>query len=117
MVTPIFKKGSTLDVSNYRPISLLSNLERLFEKLMYSRLVEFLERHNSFYPNQCGFRLGHSTTHALAGITNRIFNSLDECQFACGIFVDLQKAFDAVDHKIIIKNYPIMVFVAFLTFG
>jgi hypothetical protein len=83
---------------------LLSNVEKVFEKLMYSRLVEFLERHNSFYPQQFGFRQKHSTTHALASITNRIFNSLDKGQFACGVFVDLQTAFDTVDHEILIQK-------------
>ena len=68
---------------------------------MYSRLANFLQKHNSVYLRQFGFRKGYSTNHALASITERILKSLDKGQFACGVFVDLQKAFDTVDHEIL----------------
>ena len=104
-VIPVFKnKGSPLEVSNYRPISLLSNIEKIYEKVMYSRLICFLEENNQIYSRQFGFRKGHSTENTLINIVERIRNSLDNGEFACGVFVDLQKAFDTVDHEILLAK-------------
>ena len=103
-VIPIFKKGDKLLVSNYRPISLLSNINKIFEKLVYSRLYKFLEIHNCIYELQFGFRAKHSTQHALASLTELVRLALDEGSFACGIFVDFQKAFDTVDHSILLNK-------------
>ena len=74
---PIFKKGSRLQVSNYRPISLLSNLNKILEKLVHSRVYAFLEEHNCLYSLQFGFRKKHSTNHALIEITETIRQALD----------------------------------------
>ena len=102
---PIFKnKGSEQLCSNYRPISLLSNINKLIEKMMYSRLSSFLEFHNCIYKNQFGFHTNHSTFHAIVSITEDIRQSLDNNFFACGIFIVLQKAFDTVDHNILRKK-------------
>ena len=104
-VSPTFKnKGDPLDFSNYRPISLLSNINKIFEKLVYSRLYSFLNLHNSIYDLQFGFRAKHPTNHALISLTENIREALDSGKFACGIFIDLQKAFDTVDHKILLKK-------------
>ncbi|MEM6831004.1 MAG: reverse transcriptase family protein [Bacteroidota bacterium] len=103
-VIPVFKKGSPLEPSNYRPISLLSNIEKIFEKLMYSRLISFLENNSIIYSRQFGFRKSHSTSHALINLIERIRQCLDKNQYAVGIFVDLQKAFDTVDHKILCRK-------------
>ncbi len=104
-VIPIFKnKGDQLLVSNYRPISLLSNINKIFEKLVYSRVYSFLNLHNCIYELQFGFRAKHSTNHALLSLTEMIRFALDNSNFACGIFIDLQKAFDTVDHKILLKK-------------
>jgi hypothetical protein len=101
-VIPIHKMGSHLNYSNYRPISLLSNLSKLFEKAMFHRLNNFLEKHKCIYKHQYGFRNKHSTTHALIEITEKIRQALDNKNFACGVFIDIQKAFDTVDHKILL---------------
>ena len=104
-VIPIFKnKGDELQVSNYRPISLLSNINKIFEKLAYSRLYSFLNLYNCIYELQFGFRAKHSTNHALFSLTEMIREALDQGNFACGIFIDLQKAFDTVDHNILLKK-------------
>ena len=71
-IIPIHKKGSKLDVDNYRPISLLSNVNKVFEKLMYERVYRFLTLKQSFYEMQFGFRENHSTTHALISLTEKI---------------------------------------------
>ena len=104
-VVPVFKnKGSPLDVSNYRPISLLSNIEKIYEKAVYSRVMNFLNRFDQIYSKQFGFRKAHSTVDTLISITERIRERLDKREFACGVFVDLQKAFDTVDHEILISK-------------
>ena len=69
------------------------------EKLIFKRVYEFLEKYNCFYDLQFGFRSKHSTVHALISITESIRSALDESKYVCGIFVDLQKAFDTVNHK------------------
>ena len=102
-VIPIFKgKGSDLDSCNYRPISLLSNIDKIIEKLMFKRLYCFLSKNNIIYNLQFGFRENHSTTHALIYLTEKVRKALDDNSYSCGVFVDLQKAFDTVDHEILL---------------
>ena len=104
-VIPIFKdKGSDLEYCNFRPISLLSNINKIIEKLMHDRLYTFLKKYKCIYDLQFGFRNGHSTTHALTDLTDDIRKAIDENKFAVGVFVDLQKAFDTVDHEILLKK-------------
>ena len=91
-VVPVLKKDSKLDYSKYHPISLLSNIE----KLMYKRLYTFLNKKNVIYNLQFGFRQQYSTSHALINITENIRKALDDGNIGCRVFVDLQKAFDTV---------------------
>ena len=100
-VIPIHKKQSKVDYTDYRPISLLSNIEKIIEKLMYKRLSNFLKIKNLTYSLQFGFRPKYATTRALINLTDSIRQSLDERSFGCGIFVDLQK--DLI--LLIIKSY------------
>ena len=86
---PIFKKGSHHLISNYRPISLLSNLNKILEKLMFDRTYDFLDRFNSIYDLQFGFRKKYSVNHALIKITESIRAALDGKKVACGIFKKL----------------------------
>ena len=101
---PIYKKGSKVSTGNYRPISLLSNINKILEKLMFNRVYKFLEDQKCIYNLQFGFRKKHSTNHALIEITESIRKALDNNRYACGIFIDLQKAFDTVNHTILINK-------------
>ena len=104
-VIPIFKnKGSEQDFNNYRPISLLSNIDKIFEKLVHSRLISFLDQHSQIISKQFGFRKKHSTAHTLISLIEEIRSHLDKGQFSCGVFIDLQKAFDTVDHNILLEK-------------
>ena len=103
-VVPVFKKGSKLDCSNYRPISLLSDVEKILEKLMYKRVYSFLTENNIIYDLQFDFRRKFSASHALINLTEKIRQALDEGYIGCGIFVDLQKAFETVDHEILLSK-------------
>ena len=103
-VITLFKKGNPELPSNYRPISLLSIFSKIFEKLMYKRLYKFLEIHNILYSLQFGFQENHSIDHALVSLTEAIRDTLDNKRFGCGIFIDLQKAFDTVNHKILLAK-------------
>ena len=104
-VIPIYKgKGSEQDATNYRPITLLSNIDKVFEKLVHARFTKFINENNIIYSHQFGFRKQHSTLDNLICLTETIRKSLDEGKFSCAVFLDLQKAFDSVDHKILLKK-------------
>ena len=102
IVTPIYKADDETDPNNYRPISLLSVLNRIFEKLMYKRLKSFINKNDMFFSSQYGFRENCSTQHAILDILNKIQNNIDKRFYSCGIFIDLKKAFDTVDHPILL---------------
>ena len=101
---PVFKKNSKLDYSNYRPMSLLSNIEKILENFMYNRLYTFPNNNNIIYNLQFGFRQQYSTSYALINITENRRKALDDGNKGCGVFVDLQKAFDIVDHQILLAK-------------
>ena len=111
---PIFKAEDNTNANNYtgRPISLLSNFNRIFEKLVYSRMESFIKQNDILSPSQYGFRKVHSTQHAILDIVSTIQKNMDKRLFSCDVFIDLEKAFDTVDHKILLHKFKsTMVFV------
>jgi hypothetical protein len=101
-VLPVYKKGSAFEVQNFRPISLLSNLSKIYEKLIHNRLIDYLEKNNLLCNEQFGFRKNLGTQSALSSFVNSILQSLDESQYTAGIFCDLSNAFDCVDHSLLL---------------
>ena len=104
-IVPIYKKDFKLDFSNYQLISLLSIIENILEKLMYNRVYNFFTKNNLIYPLQFGFRQQYSTFHALISLTEDIRKNLYKGNTGCGIFVDWQKAFDTVEHDILLAKF------------
>ena len=103
-IVPVFKSGDELDANSYTPISLLFNFNRIFEKLMYSKMISFIEERELLYQAQYGFRKSHSTHHAILDIINTIQSNMDKRLSSCGIFIDLKKAFDTVNHGILLNK-------------
>ena len=103
-VIPIYKKKSKLKCENYRPISLLSNIDKILEKIMYKRLYEYFGSNDLIFLLQFCFRQNHSTSYALLNMTEEIKKQIDRGNIGCGVFIDFQKAFDTVDHNILIEK-------------
>ena len=103
-VLPIFKAGTKDDPGNYRPISILSSVARVFEKLLYDQLYHYLSSNNLLGKQQWGFRKMHSTVSALQSITNNWILNMDNGRANAVIFLDLKKTFDTVNHDIIIQK-------------
>jgi len=103
-IIPIFKAEDNTNANNYRPISLPSNFNRIFEKLVYSRMESFIEQNDILSSSQYGFCKVHSTQHAILDILSTIQENMDKRLFSCGVFIDLKKAFDTIDHKILLHK-------------
>lgn len=98
-VIPIYKKGEETNIKNYRPISILPSISKIFEKAMYLNLTRHLEKYNLYNEEQHGFRKQKSTITALISFIESVIDSLDEKNQAAGIFMDLSKAFDSISHS------------------
>ena len=103
-VTPIFKKGNQEDVGNYRPVSTLPIFGKIFEKVIYSRIYSFALSQNILDENQFGFRKSHSTSHAVNYSVRIIEESIKKQNHVLGIFIDLSKAFDTIDHSTLLTK-------------
>ena len=103
-VIPFFKKEDPSLCTSNRPISLLSNLSKIIETLVHKRVSNFLTEQNAMYEKQFRFRNNHSTMHTLAELTEKIRQACDSGQFSCGVFLNLQKPFDTVNHNIIFRK-------------
>ena len=103
-VVPIHKGDSIFELSNYRPISLLPIFSKILEKIMYSRVISFVKKHNLLYQYQFGFQHGMSTEFAVNSLVNNIVKCLENKQVGFCILLDFAKAFDTVNHDILLNK-------------
>ena len=96
-VIPIFKAGDVDILTNYRPIWILSSFSKIYEKVMYNRLLDFIERFKILYSFQFSFRTKHSTNHTLTHLVNKIATEIDQNKISIGVFLDLSKAFGTLN--------------------
>lgn len=103
-ITPVFKTGDPSLMSNYRPISILPIFSKIFERIVYNRIYEYLDANNFLYKHQYGFRKNHSTSTALTTLIDQISFALDARKSVLGLYLDLSKAFDTVSHRILFSK-------------
>lgn len=107
-VSLIHKKGKKSDIGNYRPIAILSNISKIFEKIIYQRIYDFLEEHNILSTAQNAYIKGRTTTRAIFQVIKNILNGINTDRETMGLFMDLSKAFDRVNHKKLYKKLILM---------
>ena len=103
-VAPIHKKGKQDEKNNYRPITVLTQFNQIFERLLSKRFLNFFEKHNIVTKKQFGFLKKHCTEHAILDLKEFLMNKLDRKEITAVLFLDLQKAFDTVDHQILLQK-------------
>ena len=100
------KKGDKHLFSNYRPITLLPCFSKILEKVVYNRIINHLNQNNLLGSSQYGFRAGHSCEHALIDLQEVLLDNISNNRHSIGIFLDLSKAFDVIDHKTLLYKLP-----------
>ena len=103
-VTPLFKSGKRTLIENYRPISVLPNVAKVFEQEVHQQLYNFLEENQILHPSQHGFRTRKSTQTALLSVVDKWLEGMDNSQISVVVFLDLAKAFDTINHRILIRK-------------
>ena len=104
IIVPVYKAGDNQQFNNYRPISLLPCFSKALEKVVYKKLINYVNKIGILSKHQFGFRKNHSTHFALIDLVNRIETVLDNNEFAIGVFLDLSKAFDTVNHTLLLQK-------------
>ena len=99
---PVHKKKDKSDKTNYRPVSILPNISKIYEKIIYNQLYEYF--HDKLFPSQCGFRKGYSSQHSLLVMTEKFKESIDKGNAFGALLTDLSKAFDCIDHTLLIAK-------------
>ena len=103
-VIPVFKHDDESNITNYRPISILPAFSKIFERIISNRMLTYIEKHNILIEQQYGFRKGRSTSLALIDLYDKVTSAIDSRKFTIGLFIDLSKAFDTVDHDILFSK-------------
>ena len=101
-VKPLYKRGDKTQFGNYRPIALLPSLSKIFEPVMFDQLLGYLSNNNLLCMNQFGFRPGHSTELAALRLVDHLIAQMDMYNVPTNIYIDLSKAFDTLDHSILL---------------
>ena len=104
IIVPVYKMGDNQEFSNYRPISLLPCFSKVLEKIMYKKLISYVNKIGILDEHQFGFRKNHSTNFALIDLVDKITKALDNREFAVGVFLDLSKAFDTANHSLLLQK-------------
>ena len=104
LVTPVFKANDKEEFNNYRPISVLSCFSKILEKIMYKRVIKYLDKNNILFQSQYGFRKKHSTNLATIELMTKILQAIENGEYTVGVFLDLAKAFDTVNHEILLRK-------------
>ena len=110
IISPIFKKNENTDINNYRPISIIPQISKILERIIYNRIIDFITKNNIINQNQFGFIKKHNTTDAILDLYNHIILNKNKNKAINTVFIDLSKAFDTIDHIIlleILKHYGI----------
>ena len=103
-VVPIHKGGDETELNNYRPISILPILSKIFERIVHNQMINFFEKYNLLDDCQYGFRAGRSTTQAVMNHLDYVYECLDNGDVIMSIFIDFSKAFDCIDHELLLKK-------------
>ena len=103
-VIPLFQKGDKSIIENNRPISILPSISKVFEKIIFNQLYDHFKKHNLFFNGQYGFRRNHSTELATLDLIEKNQHQLDTHTNPFAIFLDLSKAFDTIDHDILLTK-------------
>ncbi len=107
-IIPIYKKDKDTLFTNYRPLSLLPALSKIFEKVIYKQLYKYFKEKKLLYNSQYGFRTEHSTEFAALEVVDRVIVEMDKNNSPLNIFLDLSKAFDTLDHKILLEKLQVL---------
>ena len=103
-ISPIFKGGDATDMNNYRQISILNSINKIFEKIVYQQIIKHVNENNIMTKEQYGFLQNISTQDTIISFIDQIIKNLDDKTYTIALYLDLCKAFDSIDHKILLDK-------------